>query len=136
VSDREIELSETVELTRYEVLALRVVAALEQLGPTAQAVADSLRREGIQGERHCSEACPVWHYLARKLGPLPGGLKLAVNEGEVLIIENELVVMGEWTTEAVMDFVHSFDFEEVFADLAVEPPHHPDHEGFLVAGAA
>lgn len=45
----------------------RIAAALAALGESADAVAETLGREGCEGIRNKEDACPVFHYLSKQI---------------------------------------------------------------------
>lgn len=59
----------------------QVRAALDELGPTARAVARSLRRRRIRGVPHSTESCPIGVYLRERF-PEAEGMSAGYNDVE------------------------------------------------------
>lgn len=90
-----------------------VRTALDRLGGTSDAVADTLRAKGVRGVRNYYADCPVAVWLR---GEFPGA-PIEVGVGYVFIDGAEVVMMPE----PVRDFVHDFDVAGWHADLEVRP---------------
>lgn len=110
------------ELTRSD-LAEMVRVALAELGDTPDAVAETLRRAGIQGRRQSSCGCPVALWLARRVPALldrNGLFRWEVTAGAVLDGDGEVWV---GLPVPVKRFIEHFDTSDpAYLDLeAVRP---------------
>jgi hypothetical protein len=89
-------------------LEARCLAALAELGDTADEVAESLRNRGIGGKRGCGDRCPLANFLCRETG---------VSDAEVTDQDISVAAKGDifhsgayfLATEPIHDFVTAFD---------------------------
>lgn len=78
---------------------------LESLGSTADAVAASLRRQGVVGVRGNTRACPLVVGINRHCNVWPG-LQAA---GNGTLYYNDCQIMDPRNTDAGREFVKAFD---------------------------
>lgn len=85
-------------------------AALDYLGPTPDAVADTLLRLGIRGERHISCRCPVAVYI-RRVMPIAGDdqSNVAVGPDQItVLVVGDMIVQVD-TPPPVAGFIRACD---------------------------
>ena len=78
------------------ILRAQISALLEDLGPTAQAVADNLEAVGITGVPHSGSDCAVARYINAVVGPDNRLRKVAVGRYAVTVVGKR------WCTLAVV----------------------------------
>jgi hypothetical protein len=96
------------QLTAPSSTQQQIVSTLNQLGPTADEVADRIRALGIKGRRHSPERCPI----ANLLTSIPGVMIAEVLEADVEIFVSEdegTDVIEIPVPDAVSDFIVQFD---------------------------
>lgn len=98
-----------------ETTTTRTARRLDELGPTADDVADKLRALGIKGELEHSNACPVANYLGRDTTLT--GVEVLETVAEVWVGHPDLAVKFEVPVPPPVEmFIRRFD-AGVYLDL-------------------